>query len=109
MIRHMAVVREMYLYPDGRLLFEIGDEGSKPATEENDVWLPYQEKIGQPELLDYPKCPDCKGGEIVWAEAGGVPGSRACVRCGSRFSDLAYGVPAPWHEPKLKEITWIEE
>jgi hypothetical protein len=35
--------------------------------------------------LPLPPCPDCKG-EIVWAEAGLVPGARECTGCGSRFS-----------------------
>lgn len=33
-----------------------------------------------------PPCPDCGDGEIVWAEAGYVPGARACTKCGSMFS-----------------------
>jgi hypothetical protein len=32
-----------------------------------------------------PPCPDC-GGNVVWAEAGLVPGARECLRCGSLFS-----------------------
>lgn len=31
-----------------------------------------------------PPCPDC-GGSVVWAEAGYVPGARACIACGSVF------------------------
>ena len=35
--------------------------------------------------IPLPACPDC-GGNIVWAEAGHVPGTRQCVACGSLFS-----------------------
>lgn len=34
--------------------------------------------------LPLPKCPDC-GGEVVWAEAGYVPGTRECKNCRSLF------------------------
>lgn len=32
-----------------------------------------------------PPCPDC-GGDLVWHEAGYVPGTRICMGCGSLFS-----------------------
>lgn len=32
-----------------------------------------------------PPCPDC-GADIVWYEAGYVPGTRKCTGCGSMFS-----------------------
>ncbi len=32
-----------------------------------------------------PPCPDC-GGQVVWWEAGYVPGTRKCLGCGSLFS-----------------------
>lgn len=32
-----------------------------------------------------PDCPDC-GGDLVWFEAGYVPGTRRCKSCGSMFS-----------------------
>lgn len=38
-----------------------------------------------PYELPLPACPDC-GDEIVWAEAGYVPGARQCTGCGSMFS-----------------------
>lgn len=33
-----------------------------------------------------PACPDCGRDQLVWADAGLVPGARACVGCGSHFS-----------------------
>jgi len=36
--------------------------------------------------LPLPKCPDCHKGDIVWAEAGYVPGARACQQCDSMFT-----------------------
>ena len=38
---------------------------------------------------DYPPCPDC-GGHILWAENGGVPGTRECNGCGSKFADMRW-------------------
>jgi len=35
--------------------------------------------------LPLPPCPDCDG-EVVWAEAGNVPGARSCTGCGSLFT-----------------------
>jgi hypothetical protein len=35
--------------------------------------------------LPPPPCPDC-GAELVWGEAGRVPGARACTGCGSVFT-----------------------
>lgn len=46
------------------------------------------------------QCADC-GGPVVYAEAGGVPGSRRCEDCGSAWTDLAYGAPPEW----LAELT----
>jgi len=73
------------------------------AREENDVaaaiaigWEPGPDpgrtagrrvEHGQPVL---PACPDC-GGSLVWREEEYVPGTRACTRCGSLFSDRARG------------------
>ena len=31
-------------------------------------------------------CPDCKQHNVMWAEAGYVPGHRICPMCGSHFS-----------------------
>ena len=42
----------------------------------------------------YPPCPDC-GGEIVWNEAGQVPGTRMCAGCRSEFCDCVYGAGSP--------------
>ena len=60
---------------------------------------------GRPGEEHYPACPDC-GGQIVWAEAGRVPGSRQCSSCGSTFADTRYScawidwdcqtMPVPW-------------
>ena len=78
--------------------FYLSDGSSPPATKSKDVDLTYhsriswQGEIGTPlETLDYPDCLDC-GGQIRRVEAGGVPGSRECDACGSRYIDTAYGV-----------------
>ena len=47
-----------------------------PADPEHDVCLPILEAGDG--RMEYPRCPDC-GGEIVWAEADSVAGSRACI------------------------------
>lgn len=46
--------------------------------------------------LPLPACPDC-GGEVVWAEAGLVPGARECTACGSRFT------VETWEQPERLE------
>ena len=33
-----------------------------------------------------PTCPDCRRGQLLWAEAGYVPRHRICDCCGSHFS-----------------------
>ena len=77
---------------------------NRPADAERDVRLEVTEIQVGPDRYDrYPDCPDCgAGGEprilglgaetagIAWAEAGGVPGSRRCLTCGSRFADSRY-------------------
>ena len=45
-----------------------------------------------------PACPDC-GGEVVWAEAGYVTGTRQCTGCGSLFSVQTEQVAEPPAEP----------
>ncbi len=50
-------------------------------------------KIDMPKTAPYqawyevplPPCPDC-GGDLLWWEAGHVPGTRKCNSCGSLFS-----------------------
>ena len=79
---------------------------SRPATPEHDVSIPVFADADGRIVGTHPKCPDC-GGNIVWAEAGGVPGSRKCVGdgnhqwegdgCGSRFVDAQYGIPLREH------------
>ena len=84
--------------PDGMVAyFQIGEE-DYDAKKSKDVDLTYHSRVswqggmGTPlPILDYPKCPDC-GGIIIWAENGGVPGSRKCEGCGSRYVDTTYGV-----------------
>ena len=84
--------------PDGMVAyFQIGAKGWF-AKKSKDVDLTYHSRIswqdgsGEPlDVLDFPKCPDC-GGHIEWAEAGGVPGSRKCRKCGSRYVDTTYGI-----------------
>ena len=70
--------------------FRIRGEDA-PASAERDVTLEIVETIPPRGFAreEYPPCPDC-GGEIVWAEAGGVPGSRKCMGCGSAFADARY-------------------
>lgn len=51
-----------------------------------------------------PPCPDC-GGEIVWAEAERVPGSRECAGCGLRLLTHPVRDPDgrtwPWQDGRL--------
>lgn len=64
-----------------------------PAEPEHDVCIPLREDAsGRYVGL---RCPDCDSDRIAWAEAGGVPGSRECVECGSRLTDSRYGVLIP--------------
>ena len=88
---------------------------SVEATDENDIrlavavtWQPGERPQnlashgpdhGQPM---YPMCPDCRTGELEWAQADHVPGTRQCRRCKALFSDSAYGVTAA---EKLPEQT----
>lgn len=44
--------------------------------------------------LPLPACPDC-GGDVVWHEAGYVPGTRKCQGCGSLFSVQVESAPEP--------------
>ena len=97
---------------DGELTFTRRGE-SIPALKQHDVALPIMAEAGEdglPVREVWPPCPDC-GWALVWAEAGGWPGSRVCagraaesgmhamdrdaVReagCGSTFIDDRYGV-----------------
>ena len=88
--------RERTYTSGDKIWFEICGK-DVPATRKLDVDLIYHNRtvwhggVGIPmHIDDYPACPDC-GGEIVWAEAGRVPGSRKCDACGSTFVDTAYG------------------
>ena len=82
------IVRERYYETDDEIYFQISGNMVE-ASEENDVTLPY-ELSWELERFVYPDCPDC-GGRILWAEAGGVPGTRRCEKCDSVFSDSQYG------------------
>lgn len=64
-----------------------------PVAEAGDVALPIRERRDVHGLpFDVrPRCPDCGGDGIVWAENGRVPGARKCMACGSLFSDSRYG------------------
>jgi hypothetical protein len=53
--------------------------------------------------IPLPPCPDC-GGELVWDEAGHVPGTRLCMGCGSLFSVQTEHVASFTH-PEL-DGTW---
>jgi ribosomal protein S27E len=50
---------------------------------------------------DHVKCPDCEQAEVVWAEAGYVPGHRICPGCGSHW-ELASPT-----ESERKDKQWI--
>ena len=95
--------REFTLVGDDEFVFTVRGRNIA-ATSENDVCLPIYEI--STEQFEYPACPDC-GGKIVWAEAGGVPGTRRCIGiegqrnpagrgtrdaagCGSRYADSRY-------------------
>ena len=68
MAEYQVKIRGEYADDDGFRL-------DMPRTEPFQAW--YE--------IPLPACPDC-GGNIVWAEAGHVPGTRQCVACGSLFS-----------------------
>jgi hypothetical protein len=42
--------------------------------------------LGEEPWPDHVQCPDCKRSEIMWAEAGSVPGHRICPTCGSHWN-----------------------
>ncbi len=84
--------------PEGNEVFFWIRNDDVAARKSLDVELVYHSRIswqggsGEPlPCLDEPACPDC-GGQILWAEAGGVPGSRKCNKCGSRYVDTTYGI-----------------
>ena len=92
--------RERFYDCEDRIFFTI-DGQRVLAAQAHDVKLIYHTKtvwhggVGLPlQVDDYPACPDCDGGEIAWAEAGGVPGSRECDTCGSRYIDTTFGFAA---------------
>jgi len=64
---------------------EVCIRGEYVSAEKNQIELLAGPCVGAWWDVPLPPCPDC-GGEIVWAEAGYVPGTRRCVACGSRFS-----------------------
>ncbi len=65
---HQVLIRDTITDDDGLSL----DMGALPAGV---AWWE----------VPLPACPDC-GGEVVWWEAGYVPGTRKCLNCGSLFS-----------------------
>lgn len=88
-------------YADGEAFYLIGSDLVE-TTEAKDVVLiippdKVYEQVGggvtvvacQPGNKKYPRCFDC-GGQLAWAENGGVPGSRKCIKCGSRYADMRY-------------------
>ena len=106
------ITREPQRLADDSDVFVIQGERSA-ATPENDCCLEFQDTQEQRQSAEpdkYPPCPDC-GGAIVWAEAGGVPGSRRCVGqaahanryfdpddgCGSQFADSRYHAASTYH------------
>ena len=106
------ITREPQHLADASAVFQIREDWV-PATNENDCCLEIENPDQQRQSTEpdrYPPCPDC-GGTIVWAEAGGVPGSRRCVGkltrvdehfdpeagCGSRFADSRYHAASAKH------------
>jgi len=96
-------------WPERGTTSSIGPAAT-PATPAADVCLPIWDLGDGCER--YPVCPDC-GGRVVWAEAGGVAGSRACVGasadpwpesrgggCGSTFADSRYHAAAARSRPE---------
>ena len=61
---HICNVRGSYKKDDNYLEVLAADTRKNPAKS----WWEYE----------LPKCPDC-GGDVVWWEAGFVPGTRKCV------------------------------
>ena len=70
------LTRERYLAADDTEYFAIGSDDVVAVAANDDVCLPIL--ATGPDTFAYPACPDC-GGAIVWAEAGSVSGSRACI------------------------------
>ena len=101
------LVRERIRLPDGSEVFQVRGEFTD-ADEAGDVHIPIvhmtpgkhriSNEGGSPIIgYDY-QCPDCGSGPLECAEAVGVPGSRQCAGCVSRFNDLRYGIAPPWLE-----------
>ena len=80
--KHTCRIGGKYDQPDDGLRIEMG-----PVT---GAWWD----------VPLPACPDC-GGVLVWAEAGYVPGTRACVNCGSLFSVQTVQEPEPVRVPAV--------
>lgn len=89
-------------YADGETYYLIGSDlvESHKAKDVALIIPPdkvYEQVVGSgvtvvacmPGNAKYPKCFDC-GGKLVMAEHGGVPGSRKCSKCGSRYADMRY-------------------
>lgn len=55
--------------------------------------MPYKRKLDDGKCVEcgtepwpeHVKCPDCEQAEVLWAEAGYVPGHRICPGCGSHW------------------------
>lgn len=89
------VIRRERSYTDDSTFFVIRGE-YVDADPSEDVELPIPSAPGGEYYnpvnagdAGYPACPDC-GGDLVWAEAGRVPGSRDCISCGSQFADMRW-------------------
>ena len=81
-----VMVREKSYFGD-EVFFCISEEYVR-AEAGRDVCIPIPDGAEAGDSR-YPSCPDC-GGDVVWAEAGRVPGSRDCTSCGSEFADMKY-------------------
>ena len=78
-----------------------------PAADHADVALPIVADSDRRYLPAYPNCPDC-GGEVEWAEAGRVPGSRECAQCGSTFADTQYSMSFSDTRPAMDGIAHVD-
>lgn len=97
-----AFLERLRNHSDGDVMYRIGHE-YVDANDSNAVKIPRGEVTGAWYDLPLPGCPDC-GCEVVWGEAGLVPGARECVGCGSRFSVETDRVPEP--EPEVERFSF---
>ena len=51
--------------------------------------------------VSLPACPDCCG-LVVWYEAGYVPGTRKCTKCGSLFHVACHDAQVTFHRERFQ-------